>query len=183
MKKKILIVVDMQNDFITGSLGNEAAKRIVPNVLKKIEEYEANGDTIYYTLDTHFDSYLETHEGKILPIKHCIYGTNGWNLQPEIQKHSDQYKHAYKFSKKAFAYDWRGYKFNDFELELVGLMGDICVISNALMLRSLYPEADIKVDALCCAGTDVYQYLKALDVMTSCHIEIENSKQLLKSIH
>lgn len=168
---KTLIVVDMQNDFIDGALGTPEAVKIVPNVKKKIEEYETRGDDIIFTRDTHYDHYLETHEGRNLPVVHCIEGTEGWLIPEDLDIPG-----AYHLNKPGFGCkDWGIWGFtNNDKIEIIGLCTDICVVSNALILRSFYPEIDITVDASCCAGTTPEMHRKALDVMKSCHIKVIN---------
>ena len=163
--KKTLIVVDMQNDFIDGALGTKEAQAIVPNVKKKIEEYEARGDEIIFTRDTHSKNYLRTNEGKHLPIEHCIYNTYGWHI-------SDKLGYGYEvINKPTFGYNgWSEYYFE--EIELVGLCTDICVVSNALILKAIFPESDITVDASCCAGVTPEKHAAALEVMKSCQIKV-----------
>ena len=173
---KILIVVDMQNDFITGSLGTKEAQAIVPNVKKKIEEYKANGDEIIFTRDTHFDDYLETSEGKNLPVKHCIKDTHGWQVTDDIGNCVG----CIAIDKETFGYsDWGDYDL-DFdeegnatkEIEVIGLCTDICVVSNALILKATYPEITITVDASCCAGVTPETHKAALTTMKSCQINV-----------
>lgn len=172
MENKVLIVVDMQNDFIDGALGTKEAQAIVPNVKKKIEEYRKNGGKIIYTYDTHAKDYLQTHEGKNLPVPHCIKNSNGWQISDEIAP-IDEDGHIYKI---CFGYNkWNGAEYNlqNYDsFELIGLCTDICVVSNALILRSMYPEKDIFVDASCCAGVTPEKHAAALEVMKSCHINI-----------
>ena len=165
---KILIVVDMQNDFIDGALGTPEAVKIVPRVKAKIEEYEKNCDPIIFTQDTHFEDYLETQEGKKLPIPHCIKDTHGWEIADglNIRKHEAVQKDAFGY------WNWSGYYFNDFEIEMIGLCTDICVISNALVIKAMYPDVPIKVDSTCCAGTTPEAHEAALIVMRSCQIEV-----------
>lgn len=177
--KKLLIVVDMQNDFISGSLGTKEAQAIVPRVKEKIEEHyrKYNGDVIF-TRDTHSDNYLETNEGKHLPVEHCIRGTWGWEIHDELKPSL----HDHIIDKKSFGYnDWWHkiayydiYIDNDTDIELIGLCTDICLVSNALILKAEYPEANIIVDASCCAGTTVERHKAALEVMKSCQIEVVN---------
>lgn len=168
-KDNVLVVIDMQNDFIDGVLGTEEAVKIVPNVKKKIEEYEKNGDSIIFTQDTHFDFYLVTQEGRKLPIPHCIQGTDGWQIADDLNKnnHIAVKKHSF------------GYKYwLDFnldiasEIEIIGVCTDICVISNALILKASFHQIPIKVDASCCAGTTPELHKAALEVMKSCQIDI-----------
>ena len=180
--KKVLIVVDMQNDFVTGVLGSNEAVRILPNVKKKIEQYMASGDEIIYTRDTHFESYLDTNEGKHLPVKHCIKDTEGWQVVSEID--NPKYQHINKYT---FGYsDWRR-ELTDLQfikddadfvenkpeaIEVVGVCTDICVVSNVLILKALYPEVEITVDASCCAGVTPESHRAALETMKSCQINV-----------
>ena len=161
---KTLIVIDMQNDFITGPLGTTEARAIVPNVKKKVEEYRKNG----------YMFYLDTAEGKKLPVEHCIKDTDGWQIGIEVTP--DNYKFI---DKTSFGYaDWKEifpdyyYKSGNDKIELIGVCSDICVISNALILKATYPEVDITVDASCCAGSTPEKHKAALDVMKSCQINV-----------
>lgn len=176
---KILVVVDMQNDFITGSLGTPEAQTIVPNVKKKIEQAVKNGDMIIYTQDTHFKDYLDTKEGKKLPVEHCIRGTEGWKIPDELRVPDDYHPH-WNIGKFAFGSrrlpelirdDGLALSYN--EIELVGLCTDICVVSNALMLKAYFYEGmEITVDATCCAGTTPENHEAALKVMEMCQINV-----------
>lgn len=168
---KTLIVIDMQNDFISGSLGTKEAQAIVPNVKKKIEEYVVREDEIIFTRDTHGKNYLKTNEGKNLPVEHCIVGTYGWEIAEGLG--SQDYSCTY-IDKNTFGWNyWNELNFEDGdEIEIVGLAADICVISNALILRSLFPECKIIVDSKCTAGTTNENYQSALNVMRSCQIEV-----------
>lgn len=173
--KKILIVVDMQNDFIDGVLGSEEAKTIVPKVKEKILEYQNNGNSIIFTRDTHREDYLETSEGKRLPIPHCIKGTHGWNIGIEVVPGNYEI-----IDKKTFGYsDWKDelvdYVYGHYpnvEIELCGLDSDICVVTNALIIKTLYPEAEVTVDASCCAGSTPERHKAAMEVMKSCQINV-----------
>lgn len=163
---KTLIVVDMQNDFINGSLGTPEAVAIVPNVKKKIEEYKARGDQIIYTRDTHFDNYLETNEGKHLPVEHCIKNTSGWHIADCLVVEDCDC-----IDKVTFGWTkWNGYNFE--EVELVGLCTDICVVSNALILKAMFPEINVTVDASCCAGVTPESHKAALLTMKMCQINV-----------
>lgn len=171
---KMLIVVDMQNDFITGPLGTPEAKAIVPNVKKKIERYRKNRYKIVFTRDTHGMFYLNTPEGKKLPVEHCIKDTDGWQIGIEVAP--DNYEFI---NKTSFGYaDWKetfpDYYFNseDDKIELIGVCTDICVVSNALILKATYPNANITVDASCCAGSTPENHKAALEVMKSCQINV-----------
>lgn len=170
--RRILIVIDMQDDFVYGALGTPEARAIVPLVERKIEEYHERGDEVFLTMDTHQPNYLFTHEGKHLPVPHCMFGDHGRDL---VVKHSNWDCHV---PKDTFGYKhWNSTLFGfttDCIFELVGVCTDICVISNALLLRSMFPENDIVVDASCCAGTTPERHKMALEVMKSCHIDIIN---------
>jgi nicotinamidase-related amidase len=168
---KVLIVVDMQNDFIDGALGTPEAVAIVPNVKKKIAEYVENGNEIVFTQDTHFSDYLETHEGSLLPVPHCILNSHGFEIPKDINIESCDH-----ICKYAFGWNWGLTKEDSYpdwyDIEIIGLCTDVCVISNALILRSVYKGADITVDASCCAGTTPERHKAALEVMKSCQINI-----------
>lgn len=167
---KTLIVVDMQNDFITGPLGTPEAQAIVPNVKKKIEEYKARGDKIIYTMDTHDEHYLSTNEGKHLPVEHCIKGTHGWETADDLDLENCFYLNKFTFGwprwDMVISYD------SDAEIEIVGVCSDICVVSNALILKSQFPMFNITVDASCCAGTSPESHKAALQVMKMCQIDV-----------
>lgn len=164
--KKTLIVVDMQNDFIDGSLGTKEAVAIVGNVKKKIEEYAAAGNEIIFTRDTHHADYLNTNEGKHLPVEHCIEGTDGWKIAEGLEVAGAIY-----IDKPSFGYtDWAKYKLE--EVELVGLCTDICVVSNALIIKAVYPEIKVSVDSNCCAGVTPESHLAALTTMKMCQVEV-----------
>lgn len=166
--KKTLIVIDMQNDFIDGSLGTKEAQAIVPNVQKKIEEYEANGYEIVFTRDTHQKDYLNTNEGKHLPVEHCIEGTHGWQISNELIS-----MNPYPIVDKPTFGNLNWTTFFEFEdIELVGLCTDICVVSNALILKAMYPDANITVDASCCAGVTPKSHQAALTTMKMCQINV-----------
>lgn len=163
---KTLIVVDMQNDFITGSLGTKEAQAIVPNVKRKIQEYSNRGDRIIFTQDTHYSNYLDTQEGKMLPVEHCIYETEGWKIVDGLEV-----SNCIHVNKTSFG--WSGwYELNYKEIELIGVCTDICVISNALILKAQFPEIKITVDARCCAGVTPELHEAALKVMRSCQINV-----------
>lgn len=183
--KKTLIVIDMQRDFIDGSLGTKEAQAIVPNVKKKIEEYKSRGDEIIFTRDTHGENYLETNEGKHLPVKHCIEGTDGWQIHPDIDisecEHIDKPNFGWMFwSSTESPYeddDDNTYYFRDLEdIEIVGLCTDICVVSNALILKANYPWVNITVDASCCAGVTPESHKAALLTMKMCQINVINEE-------
>lgn len=169
MKEKLLIVVDMQNDFIDGALGTKEAIEILPDVCKKIEEFDGE---VVFTMDTHNENYAETQEGFKLPVPHCIKGTHGWELNDEIKELSINCK---IFEKPTFgSIELANYvKKGDYKyIELIGVCTDICVVSNALLIKAFLPETPIFVDSFCCAGVTPESHLKALDTMRSCQIEV-----------
>ena len=164
--KKTLIVVDMQKDFIDGALGTEEAVGIVENVKKKIESYQQQGAEIIFTRDTHQKDYLNTNEGKYLPVEHCIEGTKGWEIWEGLEVPGAVY-----VNKPTFGYlDWKDYNLE--EVELVGLCTDICVVSNALILKAVYPEMKVTVDASCCGGVTPESHMAALTTMKMCQVEV-----------
>lgn len=163
---RTLIVVDMQNDFIDGALGTKEAQAIVPAVGKKIDGYLAAGDRVIFTRDTHGEDYLSTHEGKLLPVPHCIKGTFGWQIEKTLDREG-----CIHVDKGQFGYlDWLDFDLEN--VEIIGLCTDICVISNALIIRAQYPEIDIKVDSACCAGVTAATHEAALLAMKTCQIEV-----------
>ena len=165
---KTLIVVDCQNDFISGALGTKEAQAIVPNVKKKIKEYANRGDDIIFTRDTHFNNYLETNEGKRLPVKHCIEGTHGWQIADGLDVPD-----CFYIDKPSFGWMfWNMYNMHDADIEIIGLCTDICVVSNALILKATFPDANITVDASCCAGVTPESHKAALLTMKMCQINI-----------
>ncbi|MBE6666248.1 MAG: cysteine hydrolase [Ruminococcaceae bacterium] len=164
--KKTLIVIDMQNDFIDMALGTKEAVAIVPNVKAKIEEYVKNGDEIIFTRDTHFENYLETPEGKKLPVLHCIRGTRGWEIADGLYVQG-----ARIIDKPTFGYrDWQNETLED--VEIIGLCTDICVVSNALIIKANFPKANVKVDSSCCAGVTPESHEAALLTMKMCQIDV-----------
>ena len=173
-KEKILVVIDMQNDFINGSLGTDEAQAIVDNVVNKIKEYEPIN--IYATRDTHKENYLETSEGKSLPVVHCVKDTYGWQIRAEIAKVMSEAKIVDKPTFGSTDLADILYARNDkkeIEIELVGLCTDICVVSNALLLKAKMPEVKISVDSSCCAGVTPETHKAALDTMKMCQIVIK----------
>lgn len=173
-EKRTLIVIDMQNDFVYGPLGTDEARAIVPNVKKKIEEYRERGDMVMFTMDNHHpEFYLDSHEGRRLPVKHCGIGSDGWHLIDELSN-IIPFEQSKRILKASFGFDKWGYVNPKGPIEIVGVCTNICVVSNALILRAMYPERDITVDASCCAGTTPEMHKAALAVMKSCHIDIIN---------
>jgi nicotinamidase-related amidase len=174
---KLLVVVDMQNDFIAGVLGTKEAEQIVEAVVNKLKLYEENGDSIIFTRDTHAKEYLETQEGRNLPVKHCVKGTKGWEINQSIEKACEisKYKSYEKvtFGSSELAKDiMNGVYQNINEIELVGLCTDICVISNALLIKAFLPEVPITVDAKCCAGVTPESHRNALEAMKVCQVNV-----------
>lgn len=164
--KKTLIVVDMQKDFIDGALGTKEAVAIVENVKEKIASYQAEGCEIIFTRDTHQTNYMSTNEGKYLPVEHCIEGTDGWQIWEGLEVPG-----AIVVNKPTFGYlNWKDYNLE--EVELIGLCTDICVVSNALIIKALYPEIKVTVDASCCAGVTPESHEAALTTMKMCQVEI-----------
>ena len=170
--KKLLIVIDMQNDFIDGSLSTPEAEAIVDAVKDKIRSYPA-GD-IFATMDTHESDYLSTQEGRNLPVEHCIKGTDGWRIRPDI---AELLTEAAVFEKPTFGSVRMAEAVKAIEdleeIELIGLCTDICVVSNALLLKATLPEVKICVDSRCCAGVTPEKHLAALETMRSCQIEVK----------
>lgn len=175
--RKTLIVIDMQNDFIDGVLGSDASAAIIPKVKEKIKKYISNGDEVIFTRDTHDnDDYLSTNEGIHLPIPHCNAGSYGWEVHKDLD--IPECEHVNKFT---FGYpDWeltvndRGgwSERNFYEVEIVGLYLDICVLANAILIKTYFPDVEVTVDASCCAGTTPEAYDAALTIMKSCHINV-----------
>lgn len=184
--KKILIVVDMQNDFVDAALGTKEAVAIVPAVIRKIKSYQ--GELVIATRDTHQENYMETSEGRHLPVPHCIEGTYGWKIRSDVaevlKEVNAQVINKPTFGSVALAEQItalvRGtdcavreeLNATDLEIELIGLCTDICVVSNALLLKANLPEAVIKVDASCCAGVTPESHEAALTTMKMCQIEV-----------
>ena len=164
--KKTLIVVDMQNDFIDMALGTPEAVAIVPKVEEKIQEYIRNGHEVIFTRDTHSEDYLQTAEGKKLPVEHCIKGTKGWQIADGLYVEGCRI-----IDKPNFGWPhWNNEQLED--VEIIGLCTDICVVSNALIIKATFPDANIKVDSNCCAGVTVETHQAALKTMAMCQIEV-----------
>lgn len=166
---KFLIVVDMQNDFITGSLGSKAAEAIVGNVCAKVKGFDGR---VIFTRDTHYDNYLQTHEGKKLPVKHCIKDTEGWRICADLAPFANTVVNKETFGSTELPNVITNFGETVEEIELCGLCTDICVISNAMILRAAFPEARIAVDAECCAGVSEESHNTALSAMKAVQIEI-----------
>ena len=197
---KILVVIDMQNDFLHGALKNEEGIKIIPNVVKRIKEYYAENMPVFATRDTHTEDYLSTQEGKKLPVVHCVKYAKGWQINQDVL---DALGETYVYDKKQFPYRKMlglptasnyaiifdkptfgsedlanyikrcyGHIQKELEVELCGVCTDICVISNALLLKAHFPEVKIKAHSLCMAGVNVSKHNSAIDVLKSCHIEV-----------
>lgn len=175
---KILVVVDMQNDFIDGALGTREAQAIVSEVIKKIQAFEGR---VIFTRDTHEENYMDTQEGKNLPVVHCVRGTKGWELHPQI----DALRKEEPVDKPTFGSTALGSLLleqdNELkekggkgieEITLIGLCTDICVISNAMLIKAFLPEVPVVVDAKCCAGVTPESHENALEAMKMCQIQI-----------
>ena len=172
--KHFLIVVDMQRDFVDGALGSKEAAAIVPAAVQKIRSFRGE---IFATLDTHFENYMETAEGRKLPVPHCIKGTAGWQLDAQIaaalaeRGYTPVEKHTFgAVGLPAMIAEAAGGE--DFTVELIGLCTDICVVSNALLLKAFFPEVPIAADAACCAGVTPEKHEAALETMRSCQIDV-----------
>lgn len=168
----ILIVVDMQNDFIDGALGTKEAVAIVPQVKEKIASFSG---PVIFTRDTHPENYMETQEGKNLPVPHCIKGTEGWQIRPEL----DRLRKTEPVDKPGFGSVELGQMLLDMNekepiasVTLIGLCTDVCVISNALIIKAFLPEVPVRVDAACCAGISPESHDNALSAMAMCQVEI-----------
>ena len=171
--RKILVVIDMQNDFIDAALGTKEALAIVEAVKEKIKSYPETD--VIATMDTHGENYMQTQEGRYLPVPHCIKGSEGWKIRTDI---ADLLKGAIIYEKPTFgstdlATDLKELsEKEEIELELIGLCTDICVVSNALLFKAMMPEVKISVDAACCAGVTPEKHLAALETMRSCQIQV-----------
>lgn len=164
--KKTLIVIDMQHDFIDGALGTAEAVAIVPRVKEKIASYVQRGDEVIFTRDTHAENYLETPEGKKLPVPHCIRGTQGWEIFDGL------YVEGARIIDKPH-FGWSHWDEETLEeVELIGLCTDICVVSNALLIKTSFPDAAVRVDASCCAGVTPESHEAALLTMRMCQIDV-----------
>ena len=179
--RKVLAVIDVQNDFITGSLRNEEAIKKVPNIVKKINEFD--GDAIFYTMDTHQENYMETNEGKKLPVVHCVKGTEGWQIEDSVMDAlTDADRRGIKVvrvEKPTFgSYDLveeikRVSMRADLDIEFVGFCTDICVVSNALLVKAaFYDKARVSVIEDCCAGVTPQTHFAACKTMQMCQIDV-----------
>lgn len=174
----VLVVVDMQNDFVSGTLGSAEAREIVPYVVGRVVDGINRGEKVLFTRDTHEDNYLNTQEGRKLPMAHCVRGTEGWEIIDQLREYTVERQ---VLDKPAFGSRELGETLaamNEQEpvekITLVGLCTDICVISNAMLLKAFLPETEIVVDAGCCAGVTPKSHKNALEAMKVCQIAVEN---------
>lgn len=174
----VLIVVDMQNDFVNGALGTKEAAEAVPHVVNRVAEGVNRGETILFTRDTHETNYMDTQEGANLPVPHCIRDTEGWQIIPQLTEYVTGFAPVDKptFGSTTLAQMLatvnQGTPIH--KITLIGLCTDICVISNALLLKAFLPEVQITVDASCCAGVTPESHKNALAAMKMCQIAVEN---------
>lgn len=173
---RALVVIDAQKDFTIGSLGTPEACRAAPYIAKLVDEFLHEGNPIYYTMDTHDTNYLETQEGINLPIAHCILDSDGWQILDGIDVKSTEFNKVYHLNKDTFSYDF--WEDEDLELDkceeiyICGFVSSICVIANALALKTAYPEIPIKFVSYASAGLTPENHKAAIEVMRSCQIEI-----------
>lgn len=179
---EILVVVDMQNDFVSGSLGTKEAVEIVPRVVARVEEGIHRNETVLFTRDTHETGYLETQEGKRLPMPHCIRETAGWQIIDQLRAYTAR---TQPIDKPTFgsvdlcsALQIVNQQMPIEKVTLIGLCTDICVISNALMVKAFLPEAEVVVDAACCAGVTPESHRNALEAMKMCQITVEHDPSM-----
>ncbi|MBQ7053366.1 MAG: cysteine hydrolase [Clostridia bacterium] len=178
----LLIVVDMQRDFVSGALGSAEARAIVPAVCARIRRAKEENTPVIFTLDTHEEDYMETREGRFLPVPHCIRGTEGWTLEPQIAQEcargmlsfekptfgsTQLTQHVAALAAERSAVNGKG-----MTIELCGVCTDICVVSNALLIKAMLPEADLVVDSALCAGVTPEKHEAALETMRSCQIAV-----------
>lgn len=172
--QNILIVVDMQNDFIDGVLGTKEAVSIVPGAVRKIREFSGK---VFFTRDTHEENYMDTQEGRNLPVPHCIRNTSGWEIRPELEalrKETPIDKVTFGSTELGELLKAEDRKEKIESVTLIGLCTDICVISNALLIKAFLPETEIIVDAACCAGVTPKSHRTALEAMKACQIKVIN---------
>ena len=192
---KAIVIIDMQNDFIDGVLGTPEAQAIVPVMVERLKELDASDNLILFTKDTHYEDYLETQEGKNLPVPHCIEGTPGWSINKEISSYVDYGSHFAGYSSRTIRKGrilkptfgscelgelirnlaaYNGDNFTIDEVILMGVCTDICVISNAMLIKAYCPELKVTVDASCCAGVTPESHKNALAAMKMCQINVIN---------
>lgn len=169
--KDYLIVVDMQKDFVDGALGTKEAVAIVPAVLAKVKKAAEEGQHIIFTRDTHEETYLETQEGHNLPVTHCVRGSEGWEIIPELRPYANEIFDKPTFGSRKLG-EYLADKSDVGSITVIGLCTDICVISNALLIKAFLPETPIIVEASCCAGVTPASHENALRAMESCQIKV-----------
>lgn len=175
---RLLVVVDYQNDFVNGAIGFKGAELLDPKIVQKIKEYLENGDTVVYTMDTHFKDYLETREGKQLPIPHCIFNTDGWNLYGETGETLKDGVNSYKIIKTTFGISPENFVTGvlanqNFEsIEFVGLVTNMCVISNVAVFQAAFPNSQMIVNSGLCASFDPDMHKSALKVMEGMQVQV-----------
>lgn len=167
---KYLIVVDMQNDFTTGSLGSSHAAAIIPNVVRKVQSFDGH---VIFTRDTHDQDYMQTQEGRKLPVMHCVKDTDGWQICGELKPYAAHVVDKITFGSVDLPHILREAAEPIEEIELCGLCTDICVISNAMILKAAFPEVKITVDGSCCAGVTMESHATALNAMKAVQIEVK----------
>lgn len=166
--KRLLVVVDMQNDFVDGSLGTPEARAVVPAVQELLERERGAGSDVAFTMDTHGADYLSTQEGRLLPVPHCIRGTHGWQIIPPLQTGDARIFEKGAFGSVELARFARPYK----EIVLCGVCTDICVVSNALLIKAFSPEAHVMVAERACAGVSPDAHEAAIRTMKSCQVDV-----------
>lgn len=179
--KKVLVIVDVQNDFISGALENDLTKAVLPKIVKKLKRYGETYSSIFLTRDIHYENYLETLEGKKLPIEHCMADTKGKDIVKDVWDVLKGLREKGKFVRIIDKHTFASSHLVDYlsaicgvndEIEIIGVCTDICVVSNAICLRAALPNTEIKIDANCCAGTNMKAHNAALRTMSSCQIDI-----------
>lgn len=172
---KVLIVIDYQHDFVDGALGFPGAETLAPGIVALADEYLDRGDAVVFTLDTHEEDYLETREGRYLPVPHCHKGSEGWRLYGPLAKYMDQpYDKVLMCTKPTFGVQNYGFlrQFQPTEIQLVGLVTNLCVLSNAVILQTQYPQAELIINSALCGGPDGELHQKALDVMRGLQMQV-----------
>ncbi len=184
MTQTCLVVVDVQNDFVSGSLGSAEARAMLPRLMERVRRHEG---PLLFTRDTHYNDYLATREGRLLPVVHCEESTWGWQIDPELAALRRE-RGARVFDKETFGSTALGAALAEMAakkeldaVEFAGLCTDICVVSNALLARSFAPQLEVRVDASCCAGTSPAAHRAALDVMASCQVIVANDTRTEKA--
>ena len=174
--KKVLFVIDMQVDFVTGALENGEAQKIIGKIAEKIKAYKEAGDYVFFTRDTHGENYMETQEGRLLPVPHCLEGSDGWQIVDELREFATKENTLDKPSFGSLELPKWVYKMTDGnfdEMEFCGVCTDICVISNAMIMKAAYPELTLTVDSSCCAGVTPESHQTALNAMAACQMMIK----------